>query len=53
MGLTQAQFAQQLGVRRQTVSEWENGAYDPDRSTAKFLGLIAKQSDFQVPTLEK
>ena len=47
MTLTQAQFAQELGVRRQTVSEWENGVYDPDRSTTKFLELIAKQADFQ------
>lgn len=47
MSLTQAQFAQELGVRRQTVSEWENGVYDPDRSTTKFLGLIAKQANFQ------
>jgi DNA-binding transcriptional regulator YiaG len=46
MGLTQAEFAQQLGVRRQTVSEWENGVYDPDRSTTKFLELIAKQAHF-------
>ena len=47
MSLTQAAFAQELGVRRQTVSEWENGVYDPDRSTTKFLELIAKQTNFQ------
>lgn len=49
MGLTQADFAEEMGVRRQTVSEWENGVYDPDRSTARFLRHIAKQADFQVP----
>ena len=53
MSLTQAQFAQELGVRRQTVSEWENGVYDPDRSTTKFLELIAKQSDFEAPPTEQ
>lgn len=47
MGLTQVKFAQELGVRRQTVSEWENGVYEPDRSTAKHLGLIAKQQHFE------
>ena len=47
MKLTQAQFAQELGVRRQTVSEWENGVYDPDRSTTRFLDVIAKQAHFQ------
>ncbi|MEL6334288.1 MAG: helix-turn-helix transcriptional regulator [Cyanobacteria bacterium J06633_23] len=49
MSLTQAKFAQALGVRRQTVSEWENGVYDPDRSTTKFLELIAKQTEFPTP----
>ncbi|MDA0268271.1 MAG: helix-turn-helix transcriptional regulator [Cyanobacteria bacterium] len=48
--LTQAKFAETLGVRRQTVSEWENGVYAPDRSTAKHLGLVATQAEFQPPS---
>jgi DNA-binding transcriptional regulator YiaG len=47
MGLTQEKFAQELGVRRQTVSEWENGVYEPDRSTAKHLALISQQRQFE------
>lgn len=47
MGLTQSQFAEELGVRRQTVSEWENGVYEPERSTAKHLQRIAEQSAFE------
>jgi DNA-binding transcriptional regulator YiaG len=47
MGLTQMEFAEQMGVRRQTVSEWENGVYEPDRSTSKFLELLAKTAHFE------
>jgi DNA-binding transcriptional regulator YiaG len=49
MNLTQMEFAGQLGVRRQTVSEWEKGVYEPDRSTCKFLELIAKTANFLPP----
>jgi len=52
MNMTQSQFAEELGVRRQTISEWENGVYDPDRSTSKFLKLIAKNTHFEEPTDE-
>lgn len=47
MSMTQAEFSNTLGVRRQTISEWENGVYDPDRSTSKFLSLVAKHANFQ------
>jgi DNA-binding transcriptional regulator YiaG len=53
MNMTQSQFAEELGVRRQTISEWENGVYDPDRSTSKFLKLIAKNTNFEEPTDEQ
>lgn len=46
MGLTQAQFAEVLGVRQQTVSEWELGLYTPTRATAKHLTLVAEQAEF-------
>ncbi len=46
MGLNQAEFAQELGVRQPTVSEWETGAYAPKRSSSKLLMLIAEQAHF-------
>lgn len=45
-GFNQEQFASELGVRRETVSEWENSKYEPDRSKRKLLALIAKQANF-------
>ena len=46
MGLTQTEFASQLGVRQQTISEWENGVYGPTRSTSKHLELVAEKAKF-------
>jgi DNA-binding transcriptional regulator YiaG len=46
MGLTQAQFAEELGVRQQTVSEWEQGIYTPTRASAKHLMLVAEKAGF-------
>ncbi len=47
MGLTQSEFAQELGVRQQTVSEWEKGIYKPTRSTSKHLALVADKAGFK------
>ncbi len=47
MGMNQAEFSQELGVRQPTVSEWETGAYEPKRSTSKFLMIIAERAEFE------
>jgi len=46
MSLNQTAFADVLGVRQQTVSEWEKGIYFPTRSTAKHLTRVAKEASF-------
>ncbi|MEH2289887.1 helix-turn-helix domain-containing protein [Nostoc sp.] len=47
MGLTQAEFAERLGVYQQTVSQWEIAAYEPTLATSKYLTLIADQAGFK------
>lgn len=46
MGVSQAELADILGVRQQTVSEWENQVYTPTRASSKFLTLIAERAGF-------
>jgi DNA-binding transcriptional regulator YiaG len=47
MHMNQAEFAQELGVRQPTISEWETGTYEPKRSSSKLLTLIAERADFK------
>ncbi len=47
MGLTQTQLAEELGVRQQTISEWEKDLYQPTLATSKHLGLVAEKASFQ------
>lgn len=44
LGLTQAEMAAALGVRQQTVSEWETGAYRPRGASARMLRLVAERA---------
>ncbi len=53
MGMTQRQLADELGVRQQTISEWEVGMYVPRRSTGKYLSLIAERVGFEYGSEEK
>jgi DNA-binding transcriptional regulator YiaG len=47
LGLTQQAFADELGVRQQTVSEWEKGMYRPRGATVTLLNLIADQAGYK------
>jgi DNA-binding transcriptional regulator YiaG len=48
--LTQAQMAQELGTRQQTISEWEVGMYKPRGGMARLLTIVAERADFQYAT---
>ena len=43
---SQEEMAEMLGVRQQTVSEWETEAYAPTRARSKHLTLVAESSEF-------
>jgi hypothetical protein len=44
--LDQAGLADVLGVRQQTISEWETGVYAPSRGRSKHLTMIAERAEF-------
>ena len=44
LGLTQRKMADELGVRQQTVSEWETGVYRPRGASARLLRIVAERA---------
>ena len=47
LGLSQVGLAQELGVRQQTISDWEQGIYQPRGASSTLLSIIAERSDFE------
>lgn len=47
MALTQEQLAEALGVRQQTVSEWETGQYQPRGASERLLSIVADDAGYQ------
>jgi DNA-binding transcriptional regulator YiaG len=47
LGLTQQGLAGELGVRQQTVSEWETGVYQPRGASRRLLGMVAERAGFR------
>jgi DNA-binding transcriptional regulator YiaG len=41
--LSQQAFARELGVRQQTVSDWETGLYQPRGASVRVLSLVAER----------
>jgi DNA-binding transcriptional regulator YiaG len=48
--LSQRAMADELGVRQQTVSEWETGLYAPRGASARLLSMVAERRDFRYRT---
>jgi DNA-binding transcriptional regulator YiaG len=46
MTLTQEQMAEALGVRQQTISEWETGAYRPRGASERLLTIVADDAGY-------
>jgi DNA-binding transcriptional regulator YiaG len=47
LDLNQADFSRILGVRQQTVSEWENQIYKPTRSRSNHLTMVAERAGYK------
>lgn len=44
LGVTQAELAERIGTRQQTISEWETGASSPRRMSQRLLRMVAEES---------
>lgn len=47
LDLTQAELAERLGTRQQTISEWEKGLYRPRGASATLLSMVAERARFK------
>ena len=47
LSLTQRELAERLGVRQQTISEWEVGMYKPRGASNTLLSIIAERARFE------
>ena len=46
LAVTQSELAEEIGVRQQTVSEWETGQYTPRGASEKLLNMVAERGGF-------
>jgi putative transcriptional regulator len=46
LDMTQQQMSDELGVRQQTISDWELGYHRPRGGMARLLAIVAERADF-------
>jgi DNA-binding transcriptional regulator YiaG len=44
LALSQHELARELGVRQQTISEWETGLYVPRGASVRLLDIVAERA---------
>ena len=47
LGMSQQSMAESLGVRQQTISDWETGMYEPRGASVTLLSIVAEKADFK------
>ena len=47
LGLTQQELADRLGTRQQTISEWEQGMYQPRGASSTLLSMVAERARYE------
>ena len=52
LDMTQVELADEMGIRQQTVSEWEVGIYTPRGASVKLLTMIAERAGFMYKAKE-
>lgn len=50
--MSQKQMSEELGIRQQTVSDWELGYHRPRGGMARLLTIVAERADFRYRTDE-
>ena len=48
LGWSQSALSRDLGIRQQTVSEWETGMYKPRGASVTILNLLARTAKFDI-----
>jgi len=46
LDMSQQQMSEELGIRQQTVSDWELGYHRPRGGMARLLTIVAERADF-------